>query len=94
MYGSYNEVYKEYFENYELNDGVYTWNLTKNQERCLKMAIYMVDNKCSVRQVSKEFGLCKTQVHWWIHNKLSRLSIELYDCCKKQMKLNKQKYFR
>lgn len=84
----------EYYDNYLLDNTVHLWELTDKQKRCLDMAIYLVDNKCSVRKVSKEFGLCKTQVHWWLSNRLSRLSYELYSCVNTQFKINKQKYFK
>lgn len=88
------DIDNEYYDNYMLNDTVYTWDITDKQKRCLDMAIYLVDNKCSIRKVAREFGLCKTQVHWWFSKRLKGLSYELYKCVVKQLKLNKKKYFK
>lgn len=90
----YAEVCNEYYSGYMLNDTIYEWDLTNNQKRCLDMAIFLVDNKCSIRRVSKEFGLGKTQVHWWLSKELQKISYELYQVVKRQFKLNKEKYFK
>lgn len=88
------ESYNDYYENYQLNDGVYIFFLSNSDKQVLDEAIWLVDNKVSIRQVSKEFGRTKSSVHRDIHTRLRNLSFELYCCVLKQLKKNKSKYFR
>lgn len=87
-------IKEEYYNNYLLDDTIEEWELTDKQKRCLDMAIYLVDNRYSIRKIAREFGLSKTQVHWWFNNKLRDLSYELYRCVVRQLKENKNKYFK
>jgi len=86
--------YNDYYENYELNTGVYSFDLTDRQKQLLDEAIWLVDNKVSIRQVSKEFGRCKSVIHKELNTKLKYLSYELYKCVQRQLRLNKLKYFK
>lgn len=81
------------YENYEL-DGVYVWGLSEKDILVLDIAIYIVDNACTIRQVAKEFLVSKSTVHRYIHERLQTLSFELYQCVIKRLRLNKQRYFR
>ena len=82
----------EYYENYLLD--VYSWELSDEDKELLNMAIYMVDNRCSIRQCSKEFMRSKSSIHRGMHNKVRLLSHELYKCVTKQFLQNKRRYFK
>ena len=47
-------------------------------ENRLELANYIIENKCSVREVAKEFGLGKSTVHDYIQKKLPDISIKHY----------------
>ena len=47
-------------------------------ENRLGLANYIIENKCSVREVAKEFGLGKSTVHDYIQKKLPDISIKHY----------------
>lgn len=81
-----------YYENYLLND-IEQWELTTKDKEILDRAIFIVDNRCSIRQCSKEFCISKSQLHRDIHNKLRKISYELYKCVTRQLLLNKRRYF-
>lgn len=85
-----NDVY----ENYELNDGVYIWSLTDKDKLVLDSAIYLLDNKCSLRKLSRNMLRSKSSLHRDLTIRLRELSFELYSCCKRQLSENKEKYFR
>lgn len=80
----YNEC--KYYDNYLLD--MYTWQLSEIDKRILNTGIWIVENLCSIRQCSKEFGISKSQIHRDIHNKLKNISYELYKCVLKQFKAN------
>ena len=92
MYGLTNH-YQEYYENY-LMDDVLLWELTDKDKEILNSAIYIVDNGCSIRECSRNFGISKSQLHRDIHSKIKRISYELYQCVVKQLKVNKRRYFK
>lgn len=50
----------------------------KKMARCEKIAKYMLDKKCAVRQAAKHFGICKTLIHNEITFKLIDTNIDLY----------------
>jgi len=82
----------QYYENYLL-DNTNSWELTEKDKEILNMAIWIVDNRCSIRQCSKEFGKSKSQLHRDIHSKLRSISYELYQCVTSQLRINKRRYF-
>lgn len=83
---------EQYYNNYLLD--VYEWDLTDGDKRSLDEAIWIVDNKCSIRMCSKEYVRSKSSIHRDIHNKVRLLSYELYQCVKKQFAQNKRRYFQ
>ena len=88
------ECYNDYYKNYMLNDGVYSYDLSDRDTEVLDEAIWLLDNKVSIRVVCNEFGRSKSTIHRDLHIRLSSLSSELYACIKKQLCKNKEKYFR
>ena len=90
----YSEAYiDEYsYNNYRID--VPLWDLNEKDKELLDIAIYMLDYKSSLRKLSKEFEISKSAIHNKLTNKLRKISIELYDCCRKQMRINKKKYFK
>lgn len=88
------ETYNEYYEGYILNDGLYSWNLTNRDKRILNEAIFLVDNNMSIRRLSKEFLVSKSQIHRDLTVELRKISFELYQVVQKIFKKNKEKYFR
>ena len=48
------------------------------EARILNEARYMIDEKCTIRQVAKKFGVCKNTVHQDLTVKLAKIDFELY----------------
>lgn len=88
------ECYNDYYENYMLNDGVYNYTLSDKDKEVLDEAIWLIDNKVSIRKVCNEFGKSKSTIHRDLSIKLNNISSELYVCVKRQLNKNKAKYFR
>lgn len=79
------------YEGYQLDD-VYTWELSDSDIDLLDAAIYLVDNRCTIRQVCKNFGKFKrATLQRHIHTKLRCLSFELYRCVCRVLKHNMTK---
>lgn len=85
--------FQEYYENYLMDDTL-LWELSDKDKEILNSAIYIVDNCCSIRECSKNFGISKSQLHRDIHSKVKKISYELYQCVIKQLKVNKRRYFK
>ena len=65
---------KKYYET--LNDDIPY--ITGDDIKYIKIANYIIENNASIRNTAKEFGLGKTTVHEYIHNKLPDISIKHY----------------
>lgn len=64
-------------------------------KRIITHARYYVDNVSTVREVAKQFGLSKSQVHIDITKKLKYLDLDLYDeVCKVIDKNKKERHVR
>lgn len=72
---------------------VYQWDLEDSDKEVLNWGDYIVDNKCSIRYASRNFGVAKSTLHRNLHKRLPNLSYELYKCVCKQLKVNYRKYF-
>lgn len=88
------EVVVEQYNGYELNDTVYSWDLSDRERKTLDMCAYLVDNKLSIRKTCKEFMLSKSELHRRIHSVCRETSYELYCCVARQLMVNKRKYFK
>ena len=59
------------------------------EERCEKMARYLIENKSTVRETAKKFGVSKSTVHKDITDKLYKINIFLYNEVKDILQINK-----
>ena len=84
----------DYYQGYELNDVVSEWMLSNRDKHMLDCAIWIVENRSSIRQCSKNMMLSKSTIHRYIKQELPHISYELYRCCMKQLVINKNKYFK
>ena len=67
------------------------------EERCEKMAIYLIDNKATVRDTAKKFGISKSTVHKDItdEDRLLRINPQLAAKTRKILDVNKsQRHIR
>ena len=60
------------------------------EERCVRLASYLVENKATVRRVASEFGVSKSTVHKDITQKLKKVNRSLYEQVKEILDINKQ----
>lgn len=49
------------------------------EERTIELAKYIIDNKCTVRDAAKQFGISKSTVHKDVTQRLKKLNLSLYD---------------
>lgn len=61
-----------------------------NKERCEKLANYIIENKSTVREAAKKFGISKSTVHKDVTEKLSKVNFALYAEVEKILQINKQ----
>ena len=59
------------------------------EERAILLAEYIVCNNATVRQAAKEFGISKSTVHKDVTSRLERISLVLFNDCRKVLELNK-----
>lgn len=90
----YEENDYNYYRGYRLDDFRYSFDLKESEINILDEAIFLVDNKVSIRDLSKEFCRSKTSIHRDLTSQLRDISYELYSCVQRQLKDNKKKYFR
>ena len=60
------------------------------QERCVSLAHYIIDNKATVREAGKVFGISKSTVHQDITARLGRTDPELFRQVREILDTNKQ----
>ena len=60
-----------------------------NKERCEIMAIYMIENKSTVRGAAAKFGISKSTVHKDVTQNLKKINPELYYQVQKILEVNK-----
>lgn len=58
-------------------------------ERCEKMAQYLIENKATVRETAKRFGISKSTVHKDLTEKLYKINLLLYNEVMKILQTNK-----
>lgn len=80
-----------YYNGYLLDD-IYSWELTVEDKELLNACVWLVDNAHSIRTTATNFCIPKSTLHSNIHSKLPKLSYELYNCVKRQLKVNKDKH--
>ncbi len=60
------------------------------EERAIKLAQFMIDEKATVRQAAAQFGISKSTVHKDITTRLKSLNAVLYGKVQDVLKINKQ----
>ena len=60
-----------------------------NKERCEKLANYIIENKTTVREAAKKFGISKSTVHKDVTEKLSKINQSLFNEVEKILQVNK-----
>lgn len=85
-YNPYGEYKYDEYNNYQLD--VPEWELSEIYKRILDCGCYIADYKTSIRGCAREFGISKSQLHRDIHEKLKKLSYELYQCVIRVLKDN------
>lgn len=60
-----------------------------SKERCEKLAKYIIENKSTVRDTAKNFGISKSTVHKDVTEKLSKINYVLYCEVAKILEVNK-----
>lgn len=61
-----------------------------NEERCVILGNYIVQNNATVRSTAKQFGISKSTVHQDITTKLEKANKRLFDEVKCVLNKNKQ----
>ena len=61
-----------------------------NAERCEKIAVFIIDNKSTVREAAKKFGISKSTVHKDVTEKLSKINNSLFNEVSKILEINKK----
>ena len=59
------------------------------EERAIKMAEYIIENKTTVRQTAKEFGISKSTVHKDVTERLAQVNPSLEAETRKVLDVNK-----
>ena len=77
----------DFYSNYLLDD-LYVWQLTSLDKLRLDEAIWLVDTKCSIRTVTREFNRSKSTI-WRDLHRVKKLSYELYCSVRKILISNK-----
>lgn len=85
--------YQDLDSDLELNNGIYTWDLSQADLRALFIAQWVIDNKVSIRKVAREFGVGKSTAYEDCTIRLKRLSIVLYDQVKTILRSHKSSRF-
>lgn len=62
---------------------------TNIDERVLDLAVYIIENKATVRQAAKQFGVSKSTVHKDITERLIRVNPALYRQVRQLLDINK-----
>ena len=64
--------------------------VSSGKERCVILALYLVENKTTVRKVANHFGISKSTVHKDITQNLKRVNKSLYYQVKEVLDINKK----
>ena len=59
------------------------------EDRAIKLAEYITENKTTVRKAAKEFGISKSTVHKDVSERLKGINLSLYKDVKKILDFNK-----
>ena len=64
--------------------------ISNDKDRCVKLAVYLVENRTTVRSVANKFGISKSTVHKDITETLQHVNHNLYCEAKSVLELNKK----
>ena len=64
--------------------------ISSNKERCITLAVYLLENKATVRATAKRFGISKSTVHKDVTEVLRRVDPILYADVRAVLEINKQ----
>ena len=59
------------------------------EERAIELAVYIIENKATVRAAAKKFGISKSTVHTDVSIRLKKTNLSLYHDVRKVLDLNK-----
>ena len=59
------------------------------EKRACDLAVYIIENRATVRAAAKHFGISKSTVHKDLSERLSRCNRELYQEVRQIMEVNK-----
>ncbi|MBE5900371.1 MAG: sporulation transcriptional regulator SpoIIID [Lachnospiraceae bacterium] len=59
------------------------------EERAMKIALYIVENKATVRQTAKQFGISKSTVHKDVTDRLMQINPNLAEEARRVLNVNK-----
>ena len=62
------------------------------EERAIKMAEYIIENKTTVRQTAKEFGISKSTVHKDVTERIVQINPTLAAEARKVLDVNKSEH--
>ena len=65
----------------------YTYSI---EERCVRLAEYLIENQTTVRAAAAYFGISKSTVHKDVTQILKGVNIELYNEVKEILEINKK----
>lgn len=60
------------------------------EERAVRLAQYIVEERATVRQAAKKFGISKSTVHKDVTQRIQQISPQLYEQVKKILEKNKR----
>ncbi len=64
--------------------------LSRYKERCEELAVYLIENKSTVRETAVQFGISKSTVHKDISERLQKINIPLYRKAQTVLNINKE----
>lgn len=82
-----------YYQGYLLDD-IAEWELPNKDRLLLDSCIYLIDNKCSLREVEQNCLISRSTLSRQINTRLRYISFEIYNLVKHQLRNNKAKYFK
>ena len=59
------------------------------EERCEALATYVIENRATVRDTARAFGISKSTVHKDITEKLSKVNFSLFETVSRILEINK-----
>ena len=59
------------------------------EQRAVELAVYIIENKTTVRAAAKKFGVSKSTVHMDVSERLKKLNPSLYNEVREILDINK-----